>query len=503
MKSIKTTQIDGDVSVGRNVAMGGKAEIAGNVHVGHNLKVDGWLEAVNIKDVNKGIFLTLQELREAYPNPHDGWIAGVGKSTPFTAYVGKDGDWVTTGGTINVTFDMSQYADDIAHFQEDIDNVKADVNTNKTNIETNMRDIASLRSRMDTAEDNIETLEEDNDAHHSVRFGGIVDDDITFQTIGVINVTPKEVKFSTRNGCFVVHRNSNFYKAWDTQRKYMKPYSTIPYSDKMYVCDDGLVYMYDIEAGELKQVGGSVTAKEFENLRKNVTTHGERLIGLDNKIFEINRLNDAHHSVRFGGIITGNIKLEQVGLHGDSSYQNILFSEQYGQFVLRQGAKYYNEWTSRNSYMDGLVPYSEKQFILGSSIYMYDADSGELKRVSGDEAVVNINLLCKDISIATTYTLAEAIAALTALRTQKNVDYVKAGMVITYKVAEGEWETKQLIGDMTNWTDEGSWTDFGGNLDYEEINNITIIPDFFDYRNMNTQTPNILKFEISVLDLII
>lgn len=108
MSSIKTTQIDGDVSVGRNVSLGGKAEIAGSAHIGHNLKVDGWLEAPNIKGANKGIFLTVQELREAYPVPHDGWMAGVGASTPFTAYVGKGGDWVPTGGTIEVTVDMTE-----------------------------------------------------------------------------------------------------------------------------------------------------------------------------------------------------------------------------------------------------------------------------------------------------------------------------------------------------------------------------------------------------------
>lgn len=502
MKSIKTTQIDGDVSVGRNVAMGGKAEIAGNVHVGHNLKVDGWLEAVNIKDVNKGIFLTLQELREAYPNPHDGWIAGVGKSTPFTAYVGKDGDWVTTGGTINVTLDMSQYADDIAHFQEDIDNVKADVNTNKTNIETNMRDIASLRSRMDTAEDNIETLEEDNDAHHSVRFGGIVDDDITFQTIGVINVTPKEVKFSTRNGCFVVHRNSNFYKAWDTQRKYMKPYSTIPYSDKMYVCDDGLVYMYDIEAGELKQVGGSVTAKEFENLRKNVTTHGEILSGLDDKILEINRLNDAHHSVRFGGIITGNIKLEQVGLHGDSSYQNILFSEQYGQFVLRQGAKYYNEWTSRNSYMDGLVPYSEKQFIFGGSIYMYDADSGELKQIGGS-SVSSIFNATNEVPIQGFYVLCDTEnTAKSAVHAAWNAKKAVTDLIMSFEVGAGIWKTYQFIGKTVtdvNWYNTDNWKDFGslaaGSEPYIIIDDLVGAPVVGEFYTLATAVTRLVDYQ--------
>lgn len=110
MSSIKTTQIDGDVSVGRNVAIGGKARIAGSAIIGHNLKVEGWLEAPNVKDTNKGIFTSLDKLVAAYPTPHDGWMAGVGTSSPFTAYVGDGGAWVATGGTITVNVDLDEYA---------------------------------------------------------------------------------------------------------------------------------------------------------------------------------------------------------------------------------------------------------------------------------------------------------------------------------------------------------------------------------------------------------
>ena len=49
MSSIPTKQIDGDVAVGRDVNIGGKATIRGSAKVGHNLTVDGWLEAKNIK----------------------------------------------------------------------------------------------------------------------------------------------------------------------------------------------------------------------------------------------------------------------------------------------------------------------------------------------------------------------------------------------------------------------------------------------------------------------
>ena len=106
MSSIKTTQVDGDVAIGRNVAMGGKLDVAGSATICHNLKVDGWLEARNIKGVNKGVFTSVTKLREAYPTPHDGWLAGVGDSSPFAAYVGDGGDWVATGGEISLVVDF-------------------------------------------------------------------------------------------------------------------------------------------------------------------------------------------------------------------------------------------------------------------------------------------------------------------------------------------------------------------------------------------------------------
>lgn len=106
MSSIKTTQIDGDVSVGRNVSMGGKARIAGSVTIGHNLKVNGWIDAPNVKNTNKGLFTALEKLETAFPTPKDGWFAGVGTSTPFSAYVAENGKWVATGGTIDIDIEI-------------------------------------------------------------------------------------------------------------------------------------------------------------------------------------------------------------------------------------------------------------------------------------------------------------------------------------------------------------------------------------------------------------
>ena len=105
MIGIKTTQIDGDVSVGRNVALGGKARVAGSATIGHNLKVEGWLEAPNIKDINnKGLFASSSALGAAYPTPRVGWWAMVGDSSPFAIYrCNSAGTWTATGGTASVS----------------------------------------------------------------------------------------------------------------------------------------------------------------------------------------------------------------------------------------------------------------------------------------------------------------------------------------------------------------------------------------------------------------
>lgn len=99
MSSIKTTQMDGDVSVGRNVAVGGDSLVQGDAHIKGTLRVDGWLDAQNVKVSNKGLFTTIEKLRAAYPNPQDGWWAIVGNSLPGPIYTVENGVWTATGET--------------------------------------------------------------------------------------------------------------------------------------------------------------------------------------------------------------------------------------------------------------------------------------------------------------------------------------------------------------------------------------------------------------------
>lgn len=98
MRLIPTKHLDGDVSVGRNVAAGGNANVQGSVRIGHNLVVEGILDAKNIKGPFKGLYETKAQLEETYPNPRNGWWALVGLPLPAPVYLAYKGQWkVKTG----------------------------------------------------------------------------------------------------------------------------------------------------------------------------------------------------------------------------------------------------------------------------------------------------------------------------------------------------------------------------------------------------------------------
>ena len=137
MSSIKTTQIDGDVSIGRNVAIGGTTIIQGDVHIKGGMKVDGWLEAKNIKAANKGLFTTVEKLREAYPLPHDGWWAIVGNTIPGSVYVVDAGKWIPTGETGgSTTTESGLYASSITDLKASMATAKADISGHTEKIKT-------------------------------------------------------------------------------------------------------------------------------------------------------------------------------------------------------------------------------------------------------------------------------------------------------------------------------------------------------------------------------
>ena len=190
MSSIPTKQIDGDVAVGRDVNIGGKTTIRGSAKVGHNLTVDGWLEAKNIKGPNKGLFKTAAQLREAYPNPHEGWWALVTVEGSAASdhlgqlYVADGGTWVaqvdSNGNPLlkgNPTVDSTEYMEAVEGMTADLEAVKVDVDQNK-------EDVRSLRSTQTTQGESINTLKKtvsDNKSELANSISGVQKDLTAFK----------------------------------------------------------------------------------------------------------------------------------------------------------------------------------------------------------------------------------------------------------------------------------------------------------------------------------
>lgn len=136
MSQIKTTEIEGDVAIGRHVTAGGSAIVRGNAKIGHNLRVEGWLDAPNIKGPAKGLFADEAALNAAYPLPEKGWWALVGDSVPAAVYTVKDGEWTATGKTAGtLTLDVEQYSKETEKLIGELAELRQDVAENAADID--------------------------------------------------------------------------------------------------------------------------------------------------------------------------------------------------------------------------------------------------------------------------------------------------------------------------------------------------------------------------------
>lgn len=129
--NIKTTYIDGDLSIGEDLHIGGNATQHGDSHIKGNVKIEGWLDAPNVKSAYKGFFICEADLEEAYPTPQAGWWAVVGNTIPGPIYISVNGCWKysmavggLTGEEIHIAKELGQ--NDYAISQKAVTDALAD-----------------------------------------------------------------------------------------------------------------------------------------------------------------------------------------------------------------------------------------------------------------------------------------------------------------------------------------------------------------------------------------
>lgn len=150
-------EIKGDFIVGRDLTTGGGVLANGSSTFRKNLRVEGWLDAPNLRGACKGLFATEEKLNDMYPNPEDGVWAMVGETIPAYVYMAENGEWVDTGNLtdgIDVNIHDSDIVVNIDELREYIESVEGALASEASTRDKN--DIALQRSITDVSRNLVE-----------------------------------------------------------------------------------------------------------------------------------------------------------------------------------------------------------------------------------------------------------------------------------------------------------------------------------------------------------
>ena len=124
----------------------------------------------NIKGVNKGLFASVAALREAYPQPHDGWFAGVSASDKdiadleltvqqgkalFRMYVGSGGDWVCE--PINKLYEIVVDNEQVDNLREDLSTLRGQHESLEKRVDAHDTEISGIKTQQTTLGNGINT----------------------------------------------------------------------------------------------------------------------------------------------------------------------------------------------------------------------------------------------------------------------------------------------------------------------------------------------------------
>lgn len=487
----------GDVEVGRNIDIGGKATIAGSATISGGLKVTGWLEAVNIKGPNKGIFLDVASLRSTYPTPQDGWFAGVGASTPFTAYIGSGGAWVATGGTIQVTVDMSEYTAGVENLTNEIDAIKGTGYVSgttlkglKDSVDNHTQQLTSQSATLTTTTAKANLAADVSKQAREIPtafFAGILEsatitDSECPTTISEANLR-NSIYYVSIVHKFVCLSNGSYYTGWNDggEEAYMNESDTAPLLNKLYAKSNGQLYYvaYENSVYTLTPIMVDLTS-----ITSQLATLTSGLATAKETAGAASLLAGASH---FNGVVEDETDVET----GSASIvaAKVYYLSTLGYFVAKQvdSDTYYDKWNGCCKYNDTINGILDKLYIDDSSNRLYHRDTeGELvdskvdlSGVQSQIASLSTNTAAtmaprlfvnamKLLSVSTTTDLSSVRTAI-ALRSDVAL-YQVEGAVFTFKTVSG-WESYQYTGG--TWTSDTNWNKFGGSASVGNCYNVT------------------------------
>lgn len=121
-------QIKGDLEVCCSATVAGRMVTRGAALIKGNLKVEGWLDAKNVRAPCKGLFADADALTSSYPEPLPGWWALVGNTIPARIYVALDRRWIDTGEDGGeITVDLDAYDRAIEEISDRVNDLRVEI----------------------------------------------------------------------------------------------------------------------------------------------------------------------------------------------------------------------------------------------------------------------------------------------------------------------------------------------------------------------------------------
>lgn len=505
--------MDGDVSIGRNADIGGRVTVQGSSLIKKNLKVEGWLDAKNIKGANKGIFTSVEKLREAYPLPHDGWWAIVGRTLPGPIYVGDGGEWVPTGEEGgNPTIDSEQYNEAVAELQndislmqqeiQDIENKNNEQDTRLTSQGNNINHIQTQTNIIETTANDAKAKADDVDDKLNAFINskgnpngiaplaedgkipatfmpGYVDDVVEFayseDNVNAIQESFAgysydercKIIFDRHNNVFVIgvfEETTTYYVNWldaDSWGDVKTVYGRTPQSGKVYV-DKSRNITYRWSGSALVPIGSDLALGYTESTAfpgsdgKKLQDEMKTAQGDIGTL--VKSLTGATKNIIARSVVNVN---QLLGLTG----REITFAVALDRIANLDGA-------DNTIMIPGVVltfltenGWKSKQW---TNTADWATESNWTDFGANGESIgntINVNALCSNIE----YSLSTAIQAVQDLERESGLSYFKSGVVLTFKTADTDlngapvWLAYQFTREVAdiNPADEKPWVKFG------------------------------------------
>lgn len=354
MSSMEGKQVNGDMSVTRNVHVGSNVNIRGCIKIGHDVKIDGWLDAPNIRGACKGFFLDEKDLKAAYPKADKGDYAFVGDTLPCVIWQWDGEKWYSTGKNGGPDIDVDGY----------------------------LARVDTLEGSVNTLEGKIGVLQSDVESHTTMA-------EEKFASID------SAVSEATAKATAATEQSATAKSTAEAAKSTAEAAASSAAAAKSGV--ENLTAEVSVLQGDVSAQGDALVSlqstaadmqKSVSDVQSALTTHKQEAAAKESAMEAMSGIDVV---VAFDGII-GNVTVEDVNVpmtrdpeqRVSQGATRVYFSTAKSAFVLYSAddKSYYGDWDNAYLWQRGGVPYAKKGYYNVSSGMIYQYVGATLKEIA-------------------------------------------------------------------------------------------------------------------------